>query len=75
MSEMEIVLQSALFKFVLSGCVVLAQLYLLALIKPIKKSIERIQTEDSKQWDAIGSLEERLCTLQGEHNERKGRHK
>ncbi len=68
---METVTSNYLFQFVVSGIVVLLHLYFISVINPIKKSIERIETEKDKQWDAIGAIEKQLNTLQGEHNERR----
>ena len=68
MQEMETVLRHPLFQFVFSGCLVLLQLYIVSIIKPIKKSIDRIEKTDEKQWETIEKVQKQLDTLQGEHN-------
>ena len=68
MQEMETVIRHPLFQFVFSGCVVLLQLYFVSLLKPIKKTLERLDVSINKIWDALGDVEKQLNILQGEHD-------
>lgn len=68
MSELEAVIRHPLFQFVFSGFVVLLQLYLISKLDPINQSLKRHDAENQKQWNAIGDIEAKLNTLQGEHN-------
>lgn len=71
MQEMETVIRHPLFQFIFSGCVVLIQLYFVSLLKPIKKTLDRLDISINKIWDAVGDVEKQLNTLQGEHNAHK----
>lgn len=68
MQGLEAVLFHPLFALVCSGCLFLAQLYFVSKIDPIKKSVERVDHENQKQWDAIGAVEKQLNILQGQHD-------
>ena len=68
MQEMETVIRHPLFQFIFSGCVVLIQLYFVSLLKPIKKTLDRLDVSINKIWDTIGEVEKQVNILQGEHD-------
>lgn len=68
MQEMETVIRHPLFQFIFSGCVVLIQLYFVSLLKPIKKTLDRLDVSIDKIWDAVGDVEKQLNQLQGQHD-------
>lgn len=75
MQGLEAVLFHPLFALVCSGCLFLAQLYFVSKIDPIKKSVDRVDSDNKKQWDAIGAIEKQLNILQGQHDAMCGKRK
>lgn len=68
MQGMEEFIVSNIYQFIFSLLVVISQLYIANKINPIKKSVERLEKSDDKQWERIDTIKESLNTLQGEHN-------
>ncbi len=75
MQGLETVLYHPLFALVCSGCLFFAQLYFVAKIDPMKKSIERVDADNKNQWESIGAVEKQLNILQGSHDAMCGRKK
>jgi tetrahydromethanopterin S-methyltransferase subunit B len=65
---LEELISGDLFKYIIYGVIIITQLYIANKVDPIKKSIERIDKNDEKQWQAIDDIRTQLNTLQGEHN-------
>lgn len=68
MQGLEELISGDLFKYIIYGVIIITQLYIANKVDPIKKSIERIDKNDEKQWQAIDDIRTQLNTLQGEHN-------
>lgn len=68
MQGLEELIGGDLFKYIIYGVIIITQLYIANKVDPIKKSIDRIDKNDEKQWTAIDEIRKQLDTLQGEHN-------
>lgn len=68
MQGLEELISGDVFKYIIYGIIIIAQLYIANKIDPIKKSLERMEKDSEKQWTAIDELRESHNLLQGEHN-------